>query len=68
MGIVEELFYILSVRVFANQFNESATCRARCCTCIGKSGVCLFGVAEGSAQGLRGIRKECLEVPSEKLP
>ena len=65
MGIVEELFDILSVCIFANQLNESATCLARCCTSIGKSGVCLLGVAEGSAQGLRGVRKECPEVSSE---
>ena len=68
VGVVEELFEILSVCMFANQFNESATCRARCHTSIGKGGICLLGVDERSTQGLKRMRRGYPEALPEWLP
>ena len=65
MSIVEQLFNVLSVCMFANQFNEPAACLARCRTSICKSGVCLLGVDERSTQSLEGVRKEHPEVLSK---
>ena len=65
IGIVEQLFDILSARLSANKFNESAACLSRCRTSIGKSRVRLLGVDVCSTWVLKGIRKEHAEVLSE---
>jgi hypothetical protein len=68
VGIVEELFDILSACTFANHFNEFATCLSRCRTSLGKSRVCLLRVDERSTQDLKRMRNEYPEVLPESLP
>jgi len=67
VSIVEELFDIIPICMITNQFDESATRLARCCTSIGERGVCLLRVGEQSTRNLKRIRKGYPEVLSEYL-
>jgi len=67
VSIVEKLFDIVPICTITDQFDESATRLARCCTSIGERGVCLLRVGEQSTRDLKWIRKGYLEVLSERL-
>ena len=56
MGIVKELYDILSRCATPNEFNELTACLARCRTSIAKCGVCLLCVDERGAKYLHCIR------------
>ena len=58
VSVIEELFDVLSVYIFANKFNERATRLARYRTSFGKSRICLLGVDEHGTRDLKRIRRE----------